>query len=36
MDQNQDGQVDKKEFVQRFSSLSIPGVFPSDLGLIFD
>jgi hypothetical protein len=28
--------VDKREFVTGLTAMNIPGVFPSDLGMIFD
>jgi Ca2+-binding EF-hand superfamily protein len=31
-----DGDVDKIEFVNAISSFAIPGLSPSDLGLLFD
>ena len=36
IDVNRDGSVDKMEFVNRLSYLSIPGVQLSDLGMLFD
>mmetsp|Transcript_27362 Transcript_27362/g.20510 ORF Transcript_27362/g.20510 Transcript_27362/m.20510 type:complete len:82 (+) Transcript_27362:47-292(+) len=36
MDNDRNGRVDKREFVTHLTQMNIQGVFPSDLGLIFD
>ena len=36
MDVNRDGTVDKQEFVSKLTYMGIPGIMPSDCGLIFD
>jgi Ca2+-binding EF-hand superfamily protein len=36
IDADSDGDVDKIEFVNAISSFAIPGMSPSDLGLLFD
>ena len=36
LDENKDGGVDKREFLTKLATLSIPGLLPQDLGQVFD